>query len=576
MKMRKIGCAVLALAMIGSVGLSAVGCGGGGSSKETVITVTNFNGGVGTKWFDRAAERFKELVAEKSYEEGKTGVKFDVTETMYINANNAKTDGTDIYFTQNSQNVMELANKGLLLDITDIVKEKKETDKNGNPISIEDKLMEDNMGFFKGDDGKYYGLPHYEIYSGLSYDVDTFDLYGLYFAAPNQENSKILPHPSDYGTGVFIKKGTDAKKSCGPDGVYDTVDDGLPSSLLELMILCDKMLLHNVQPIQLSGMYASTYSSHLNCGLWASLAGYEQMRSNYTFEGKVEVVTGYTDESLFDGIPYIKKPITKWVDMTEETGYKAYDMASRYYASAFVEIAEKEGWMSDDSYTATVSHTGAQSSFVFGGVNGTVRTGMMVEGSYWYNEAEDAGTFDDYLEYVNSFGGNPNRNLAWMALPVTFDTTVTEGNGRTSTFLDVGSTSCFINKNVEENPGLMNACKDFMQFLFSDEELSHFTEESGCAKPMKYELLEEDYDSLAPYFKSLWDVRKNSKVVLQYGENEIFRNHRADLLIYCDKEVCIPLGYRSFLTAIREGKTATEAFEGTRRTQAQWERFLNQ
>ena len=66
----------------------------------TVIYVTNFNGGVGTKWFDNASERFKEKVEDVSYEDGKTGVHFEVNETMYINAENAKTDGMAMYFTQ--------------------------------------------------------------------------------------------------------------------------------------------------------------------------------------------------------------------------------------------------------------------------------------------------------------------------------------------------------------------------------------------------------------------------------------------------------------------------------------------
>ena len=567
MKIKKIGCTALALMTFASFA-ACNNVGGTNYDDVTVITVTNFNGGVGTKWFDEASARFKEKVKGVSYEDGKMGVEFEVTETMHINANNAATDGTDIYFTQNSQNVPVLANKGLLLDITDIITAKTEKDKDGNPRSIEDKLLEDNKGFFKGDDGRYYGLPHYEIYSGLSYDVDTFDMYNLYFAAP--EETKVMAHPSDYGTALFIKDKT-AKKSCGPDGVYNTDDDGLPSSLKELIILCDRMTVFNVQPFQLSGMYASTYSSHLNCGLWASLAGKDQMRANYTFEGEVEVVTGYTNENLFEGINYIKKPTTEVITLNKDNGYKAYDMVSRYYSSVFMEIAEKEGWMSTDSYTATVSHTGAQSSFVFGGVGTTPRTGMMIEGSYWYNEAEDASTFDDYRDFTQK----ADRNLAWMALPVTLDTTVTEGKGRTSTFMDVGSSSSFINANVAKNKGLMKACKDFMQFLFSDEELSHFTEVSGCARPLDYELLEEDYNSLAPYFKSLWNVSRNDNVVYQYGDNKIFRGNRTDLLIYCDTVVCRPLGYRSFLTAIRQGKTAKEAFEGSRRTAVEWATFIN-
>lgn len=536
----------------------------GEDKNVTVIYVTNFNGGVGTKWFDEASERFKEKVKDVSYEEGKTGVRFEVNETMYINAENAKTDGTSMYFTQNSQNVITLSQKGLLLDITDIVTQPIEADGR----SIEDKLLDDNKGFFMRD-GKYYGLPHYEIYSGLSYDIDLFNDYNLYFASTETGNA-VQAFPTDYGIGYFVKN-ANSKKSCGPDGIFGNKDDGLPSSLAELIILCAKMETYNIQPLTGSGMHFTTYSSHLNCGIWAALAGKEQMRSNFTFTGEIDAVVGYSDKNLFEGINYIKEPITEKVTLTEATGYKSYDMVSRYYSHAFFEIVMKEGWLSDDISTPTVSHTGSQRNFIFSGIDDMPKVGMLIEGSYWYNESEDVNNFVDYTRYTN----NVDRNVAWMPLPVNVTESVTEGNGSKPTFLDVSSTSCFINAKVAENPGLEKACKDFMQFLFTDAELSHFTEVSGCAKPMDYELLPEDYAKLSPYFKSLWDTRKESDVVLQYGENNAFRGNRSDLLIYCDTPICQPMGYRSLWKGLQDGKTAKELFEGSRRTAAEWEKFID-
>ena len=287
--------------------------------------------------------------------------------------------------------------------------------------------------------------------------------------------------------------------------------------------------------------------------------------------GEVEVVTGYSTQNAFEGINYIKKPITEKITLTEATGYKSYDMVSRYYSHAFFEIAMREGWLSNDISTPTVSHTGSQRNFIFSGIDDMPKVGMLVEGSYWYNESEDVNNFVDYTRYTR----NEHRNVAWMPLPVNVTEPVTEGNGKKTTFLDVSSTSCFINAEVAKNPGLEKACKDFMKFLFTDAELSHFTEESGCAKPMNYELLPEDYNSLSPYFRSLWDLRKESDVVLQYGENNAFRGNRSDLLIYCDTPICQPMGYRSLWMGLKDGKTAQELFEGSRRTAAQWEKFID-
>ena len=83
--------------------------------------------------------------------------------------------------------------------------------------------------------GKYYALPHYSVYQGLMYNIDLFEKKGLYFAKE-----------TDNGNDGFVVKGEE--KSCGPDGVYGTSDDGLPSSYEEFFKLCDYMVQRGVTP----------------------------------------------------------------------------------------------------------------------------------------------------------------------------------------------------------------------------------------------------------------------------------------------------------------------------------------
>ena len=86
------------------------------------------------------------------------------------------------------------------------------------------KLDESQQIALTAKNGSYYALPHYEIYTGLVYDADLFTEKAFYFAK---------------GGGWTDE---DSEKSCGPDGIYNTYDDGLPSSYEEFYKMMDKMV----------------------------------------------------------------------------------------------------------------------------------------------------------------------------------------------------------------------------------------------------------------------------------------------------------------------------------------------
>ena len=548
------------------------GCGGDSEAAKkkgkTVINVINFDGGVGSQWIVKAAKRFEKLKAEEKYEDGKTGVYVDIEKSMNLAPATINTSGYHLYFDEANTNLASLIPSGYLLNINDIVTEKAEK-RGETPISIEDKIDPLSRALLKGNDGNYYALPHYTWYPGLTYDVETFDKYNLYFAAPEEtETSKYSS--AKFGTGTFVKNAKTGKKSCGNDGVYGTADDGLPTSLTELIVLCAKMKQVGVTPFIVSGMYPQ-YGNYLIEGLWSSLAG-DDMDICYTFEGETEVVTGFSNEPLFKGINYIKKPSTQTVTITEETGYKAYDQATRYYATAFMKMIEQEGWFTQSSKTGTVSHTDAQSDFIFGGYDNKPRIGMMIEGSYWYNESVNCENFLDYYEVTQS----KSRELKWMPLPTSFDETVTEGNGRTYKVIETGISYAYINANIKEKTGLVRACKEFMQFLYSDEELRAMTVESGSARALDYSLTDEDYKSLTGFQQSVWDLRENEKTDILYcgAENETFKsafmNFKMNMFTPVYQPTVDGRRYTNYLAAIRAGEDIKDIFEVTRMTTGDW------
>ncbi len=564
--MKKFLTMLLAIALC----FSAVACGSsdGDKGNKTVITVTNYNGGVGTEWLNQAAARFMEENADKSYEEGKVGVFVDIEGTQENRLGGIKTSGYNIFFFERHYDVRTLAQADSLLDITDVL-----TDSSSADGSIESRIDEAYRPLLKGADGKYYGLPHVTYSPGVSYDKDLFDKYNLYIAAPEETNVENF---SRYG-GLRLIKNSDGKKSCGLDGVYGTDDDGLPTTLQEFVALCGKMKQYSIKPFIWTGMYKD-YPNLLNVAFWASLAGYDQMRANYEFDGEIEIIDGYMSENLIPGINYIKKPITKKVNLTAETGYLVYQEAARYYATAMQEIIYKEGFYSNSCTTGTVSHTDAQGNFIFSGESNNEEIAFLVDGSYWYNEAEEKG---NHLSDWQSLPQNRDkvRNIRWMGLPASVDTPIAENNGVKATFIDCGASYCVVNGNIKGKTAVVEACKDFLKFLYSENELNEFSKSTGLKKALvNYTVKDDAKSGLSEFYKSAINNIEGGKLVYQIADNPTCIKNSLSLLnlsyqtpIY--RFTMDGKAYINYFTAFEEtnGSATTEKLLGiTNVTQDAW------
>ena len=238
---------VIALSMF-----SVVGCGGKDDGR-TKLLVYNFDGGVGTDWLYAAEKRFEELYADDVFEEGKVGVNVEVLPGKAAQ-DSVASQPYDVFFTE-SVFYNDLVVQGAVLDITDIVTTPLTGVKGCNETgTIEDKLFPEQKAALTALDGKYYVLPHYECYSGISYDRDLF----------NEEK-------------LFIQEGggytnLNGNLSVGPDGIRGSYDDGLPSSYEEFFALLKRMDQKDVTPFIYTGEYP-TYTNHLLSGVWAAYTG---------------------------------------------------------------------------------------------------------------------------------------------------------------------------------------------------------------------------------------------------------------------------------------------------------------
>jgi ABC-type glycerol-3-phosphate transport system substrate-binding protein len=488
---------------------------------KTELKMVNFNGGIGSIWIEEAAERFAEIKQNESYATDKKGIYISIDKTMSVGTATMQGSTYNIYIDERMTDVNQLAQAGMLLPITDIVKD---TTRVGG--TIESKLFPSVVDSLKGNDGEYYALPHYEFYGGFSYNRQTFDDNLAYFAS-SDTTEKWTYQSTKYGSAEFVNSVT-AKKSKGPDGEFNTEDDGLPCSLEEFIILMDYFKNEtSYAPMIVSGMY----QDHINyaiCGLWAALAGSEQMKNYYNCTGEVEVVDyshpdgAFYDEPLFTGIDYIKKPRTKKITLTEATGYLGNDMVAKYYAYALMEIIEKEGFYSSDSYIGTRNQYDAQLNLYMNGTGVYGKTAMLIEGSYWHNESKKGGAF---ATYERMSGKNASDlDLRFMGLPTSALTA--DNKGGKACMLDIGQTFIMINGNIKGNTELTRASKEFLCFLYSEQELKNFTICTGQSRPLNYNLSSEEKEMMGSYYTHLWDLRDHesgSNIVFLSGSTTAFK-----------------------------------------------------
>lgn len=564
MKRNKTKFLALGLAAVLSVGVAA-GCGNGNigkdedSSKITQISFRQWGGTASsTDWLQQAADRFAAEKANEPYESGKKGVKVEISTNKDSDYTSSIPD-YDILMDENSANIYDMQTRGYLADIDDLVK--------GLQSKIEPQLLPK----LKGADGKYYGLPHYSYDVSISYNVDLFKSENLYIAAPGEESvvnykSSLLPASS---AGVNFVFNENTKKSCGPNGIPNDYDDGLPSSLEEFIVLCDYIKnKKQINPFSISDINGgANYAFMLIESLWAGMVGTDAMKAtncNFT-DAEVEVVKegalSYDGTLLNTGI---KMPQTETVVLSDDNGYRMYDMSARYYALSFLELAKNKGWFKNQQMT----NTKAQEFFVLGNYNANDndRCAMLVDSTFWYGEAVSGGTLTKY----KSLSGGKEANVSMMPMPVQLTGQVTEGNGKKPTVIDTSAT-VFVNKRVEKNEGLFRAVKEFIEFLYSDAELKAFTETSKLTMNLKY-----DYDksSLGNFYAGVLEIEKaaGDKVYAASDNIKYSKNRSSFSLIWGGKLNYFGSYHNGSYAALMGGETAASIFTQTRRAKvADWE-----
>lgn len=564
MKRNKTKFLALGLAAVLSVGVAA-GCGNGNigkdedSSKITQISFRQWGGTASsTDWLQQAADRFAAEKANEPYESGKKGVKVEISTNKDSDYTSSIPD-YDILMDENSANIYDMQTRGYLADIDDLVK--------GLQSKIEPQLLPK----LKGADGKYYGLPHYSYDVSISYNVDLFKSENLYIAAPGEESvvnykSSLLP---DSSAGVNFVFNENTKKSCGPNGIPNDYDDGLPSSLEEFIVLCDYIKnKKQINPFAISDITGgANYAFMLIESLWAGMVGTDAMKAttcNFT-DAEVEVVKegalSYDGTLLNTGI---KMPQTETVVLSDGNGYRMYDMSARYYALSFLELAKNKGWFKNQQMT----NTKAQEFFVLGNYNANDndRCAMLVDSTFWYGESVSGGTLTKY----KSLSGGKEANVSMMPMPVQLTGQVTEGNGKKPTVIDTSAT-VFVNKRVEKNEGLFRAVKEFIEFLYSDAELKAFTETSKLTMNLKY-----DYDksSLGNFYAGVLEIEKaaGDKVYAASNNIKYSKNRSSFSLIWGGKLNYFGSYHNGSYAALMGGETAASIFTQTRRAKvADWE-----
>ena len=490
-----------------------------GDSTTTEIVVELKDGGTGYSWLEECGARFSEAMKNYSYAPGKVGVKVIVTPVENPSLSASETSGTCIYDLWNVTNLANLANTGKIVCIDEMITEKSDT-RLGQAISIDDKIDSVNKSKYQVN-GKYYGAPTCEYYPSLSYDVNLFDRYGYYLA--NEENGRAFDSTILDETYYFIEIDDNSNKSCGPDGEFNTEDDGLPSSISELIALCEFMKSEGVSPLSFTGQYVY-YANFLPTALMIALQGYERSLSMYNFTGSAEIVIGESDVPLYPGCTYINKPITKTVELSEENGYLTTWGIEKYYALAFTEIAYSEGWFGR-CVTTQKSQLDSIQNFIFSDFSSKYeKIGIHIDGSYWYNEGKIHDYFKMY-ENMSSLTGFEERKLAYMSLPVNISESVTEGNGKGQTMTDMAYGMFVINGNLKNNEELLNASLDFLRFMESDAELSKYSSDTSIKRSLNYDLSTSDSSSLGYYGIELFKLlnKESTNVIYLAANNKTFK-----------------------------------------------------
>lgn len=475
---------------------------------RTQIRIAAPDDGFGMEGYYALKDLFEEEYKDVSFEEGKKGVQVLVDGDKMSYAGSTLIgllDSTEneIFFTNM---IAYHTHYGKFLEITDLINEDM-ADVGESGKTIKSKMNDTQIEYFDRD-GKTYALPHNASFQSLNYNVDLFDKNLLYFS-DNLNN----------GNEGFIRTPVE-KKGTGPDGKYNTSDDGLPRTYDEFFVLCARMKRMGISPwTMVAGKYPA-YVGWLVAALWADYEGAEQANLRWNMNG-----TAYNiiDTINNDGTFTLKGNGNGYA-ITKENAYELYAQAGGYYALKFLDGIihgdNGKGYYAKNTFNQSASHTGIQADFVYTDiVPGAEKIGMLGEGCWWY--AESKSVFDS-LASTYPGADRTSRRFRVMPLPKATEEKV----GEKSTTICALENVAFIKKNIA--PAKKELAELFFKWCHTDRALRAFTVASGTVKDFKYSFGEEEFKALPLWVQSAFEYIQNSEIAYAAAENPVYLSYPAD------------------------------------------------
>ncbi len=512
---------LLSLILCISIALFAVACNPDGGNPEVtadgkvIISIPEgWKGGVGVEGVRANADLFEADPNWGNKPYGKyTGVKIEITDgSIPKSVQELKETTFDVVGSDRGKlNISEL--KDGLVNLNDLFQETFP----GENKKLEDKLDPDYRKYFQDENGDYYAMPASQMHCGYALNTQLWERDQLYIAAAKVDgdtefNEALYEgyhsyYSSKFGCTLYFsdydgsgepglnyghempngQHQTSKDDLCvGPDGIAGTYDDGQPSSVIEFLTLCHYMEdevkgitndddrgnenLQYYSAICYSGAEKSNYDGLFLDAFFASLAGenYETVLTLDSEGREVEVVVGVSNENLYPGINYIKKPITKKVKITPETGYYTTWMVEKYYTSAVMDILTTEDFFNYD-FKNESSHIDAQYNFLIGLYENSSRQeacAYIFDGSYLNNEMRLAS----HLTTIQDLYDDATDIRMEFAVPPTSinDPVTCEEEGDAPVLVSIEKSFDAIPITVASDPDKLEACLAWLLYSRSD------------------------------------------------------------------------------------------------------------
>ena len=572
-RLKKITVRIISLLAAVALSATALGCGGETSSGKEKIIVKVFNGGAGTQWIENVKDNFN--ANNDTYEINLAYEKmFASTIESEIEMG---TPTADCYFTSDAA-FQKGIYRDYFEDLSDLLTRKPDGE---SGKTLQKKMLRfDDWKQLSSKNGEgMYMLPYLDAIMGLVYDHDMFVEKGwLSFAdrtdkAALDEQGVSYTEKTEYGSTYLVcseafgnYEKDDKLLKTGKDGKFGTYDDGQPETESEFDAMISRMC--NGTDQAKSFIYSGIHDYYVNELAHAMMAQYMgeyafRMAIAYDSDGQNLLMHDKTQVALdFETNGYL-------VVKTEEA-YQALRVLDKDFDSEYIHA--------DCKKTSSVSHTDAQNTFLMelnkvATGNNTGYPAMLVEGSWWENEAK---TMISSIGTRNPERGPGKVDYRFMLMPdIEGQYGLDTGESRTFfSTLDAGG--IVVVKQEDENK--LEAIKDFLLMTVSDEVLRNFTVDTGIVRPYEYDLSEQELSKMTPFGRNNWEIFRDTEnigiiryPILRNKEPVVFASSIDSYFIYMESNGVYS---QSYIRALRNAGSVDSAWNSVGYSQEEWSEFV--